>query len=505
MKKDLLIKGIITLVLIALIFVGYICLINVPEKYSAQSAVRGNITGTVKESGNVHGCEDKVYYARVSAPISEFDIAEGDVVKKGDILLKYNTDDLEHIYTQASLGAKEALENADGAIKNSDKYASKYAKAKADDEAYAALYAYEREMGNAMSEAQYAEDYQKACDYASISKQIAAKQGEITAKQSEIAKYTDAFGGKLTDEYVKGSSGETSFDKSSKDYKKYKKLKEELDELNSEYSSLQGLLAGFSDTSYTPDEYAQINDNANIMEDISRNWSEAKADKASAEGAILNDSQKAALMSAADRYADSEAEAKEKLELAKKGVVSEFDGVVTSCFVKQDAYVAEGTPVFSVETSEKLKVELMISKYDIAKIEEGQDASINIAGNIYEGHVSKIYHLATNDSSDKNKIKTEVEFDAPDENVIIGVEADVTINTMSSEGAVLIPFESYYSDNTGTYVYVVENGLLAKKYFEAGIVTDEYVEVISGIKEGDEVIIDAVSDTSLGSKADYNG
>ena len=504
MKKETLVKGIIAVVLIVIIIAGYIWFTNIPEKYNAQSAVKGNITGTVKESGNVHGCEDKVYYAKVSAPVSEFDVAEGDVVKKGDILLKYNTDDLEHIYTQASLGAKEALENADGAIKNSDKYANKYAKAKADDAAYAALYAYEREQGNAMSEAQYAEDYQKACDYASISKQIAAKQGEITAKQSEIAKYTDAYGGKLTDEYVKGSSG-TTFDKSSKDYKKYKQLKEELDVLNNEYSSLQRSLAGFSDTTYTPEEYAQVNDNANIMEDISRNWSEAKADKASAEAAILNDSQKAALMSAADRYADSEAEAKEKLELAKEGVVSEFDGVVTSCLVKEDAYVTEGTPIFSVETSEKLKVELMISKYDIAKLEEGQEASINIAGNLYDGHVTKIYHLATNDSSDKNKIKVEVEFDASDENVIIGVEADVTINTMSSEGAVLIPYEAYYSDNEGTYVYVVEKGILAKKYFEAGIITDEYVEVISGINEGDKVIIDAVSETNVGSKADYNG
>lgn len=504
MKKEVLIKGIISAVLIALMIVGYIRFINMPDKYNAQTVVRGDIGGTVKESGNVHGCEDKVYYAKVNAPIAEFDLSEGDVVKKGDILLTYNTDDLEHAYTQASLGAKEALETADGAIKNSDKYAGKYAKAKADDAAYAALYAYEREQGNTLSEAQYAEDYQKACDYASVSKQLAAKQGEITAKQSEIARYTDAYGGKLTDDYEEGSGGELKIDKSSKDYKKYKQLKEELDELNSEYSSLQGALAGFSDTTYTPEEYAKLNDHANVMEDISRNWSEAKADKASAEGAILNDSQKAALKSAADRYADSEAAAKEKLELAKKGVESEFAGVVTSCLVDKDAYVTEGTPIFSVETSEKLKVELMISKYDIAKLAEGQDASINIAGNLYDGHVSKITHLATNDTSDKNKIKVEVEFDAPDENAIIGVEADVTINTMRSENVVLIPFESYYSDNAGSYVYVVENGLLAKKYFEAGIITDEFVEVISGISEGDRVITGAVSETNIGSKADYN-
>jgi len=479
---------------------GYFYVSNAPKAYKTSQAVRGNISGSIKESGNVHGSVEKVYYAMVSAPVADISIEEGDVIGKGDLLLSYDVSDLQHALTQAELTQKQITEEADGAIAKSEKYEGKYAKAAADDNAYAVLYAMEREQSNAISEDQYSENYQKACDSASLQKQIASKQGEISAKQYEISKYTDGYGGYLKDEYKKDGS----FDKDSKDYKKYKKLNSELNDLNQELYSLQSSLSGIDENTYTPAEYAAANDTANVMEDISRNWNQAKSDKATAEAAILNDSQKEALRTAASKSEDTVAQATDEVAKANAGVVSEFCGVVTSCETKKDAFVTEGTPLFTVESSEELKVELMISKYDIGKVAEGQKAVINIAGNKYDGTVSRIKHLATSDSSDKNKIKVEVSFDEPDEDAIIGIEADVTISTQESENTVLVPFESYYTDDDGSYCYVIDGGRIGKKYFEAGVISDDYVEAISGINEGDVIITDGVAETEIGKKAVAN-
>jgi len=49
--------------------------------------------------------------------------------------------------------------------------------------------------------------------------------------------------------------------------------------------------------------------------------------------------------------------------------------------------------------------------------------------------------------------------------------------------------DSYRSDTQGFFVYVKgENGELVKKYFEAGITDEHYIEVISGLEEGEEVL-----------------
>lgn len=45
-------------------------------------------------------------------------------------------------------------------------------------------------------------------------------------------------------------------------------------------------------------------------------------------------------------------------------------------------------------------------------------------------------------------------------------------------------------ENEGSFCYVLENGVITKKDITTGISSDEYVEVLDGIKEGDEVIRD---------------
>ena len=64
-----------------------------------------------------------------------------------------------------------------------------------------------------------------------------------------------------------------------------------------------------------------------------------------------------------------------------------------------------------------------------------------------------------------------------------------------------IPREAYYSDDTGEYVYVIENDVVEKKYVKTGIVNDEKVEITNGISAGQVVIVDAITDEEVGSKA----
>ena len=71
-----------------------------------------------------------------------------------------------------------------------------------------------------------------------------------------------------------------------------------------------------------------------------------------------------------------------------------------------------------------------------------------------------------------------------------GTYAGVYLYSIFSHDVLRIPLDCVYTDpTTGTYVYLVEDGRKVMRPFEQGRRGDIYVEVISGLEEGDEVYV----------------
>ncbi len=191
----------------------------------------------------------------------------------------------------------------------------------------------------------------------------------------------------------------------------------------------------------------------------------------------------------------------ENLDKAVRGVTAEFGGVIKEVSAKAGAVVAKGTPLFTVESTDALQVNVEVSKYDIGKISVGQKAVISIAGRTYDGTVSEIKKLAIEDASDKAKITVGVHIDNPDDTIILGIEADADIYTDEKENALLIPTEALYADEAGDYCYAVKGGKVVRKDIVTGLSSDRAVEVLEGLASGEHVITDAVTDEQVGQKA----
>jgi len=466
---------------IILIAAGFILTASIGKGKSHETALpeRGSIAGSIKESGNIEGEKEYTCFAEVSAPVKEADIEVGDLVSAGKLLLSYDTETLERTVSEAAISVSQSDLNVKGQLDKSDKYSAKYNKAAADDSAYAMLYAWQRESADSQDEAQYAENWGIQCEADSIQKNIASKQQEIASKETEYAG--------LSDQDKAGERGRS--------------LQQDMADLEKNIADMQKGLASLPPARMNPEEYARYNDTSNVMEDITRNWNEAKTQKGEYEAAILNDNQKEALKKQTEIAISRQEAAESELNKALKGVRADFDGVVTECSVKAGNVVTKGTPLFKLVNTEDLKVTVMISKFDIGRVRIGQRADISFSGMTYEGEVSRINHVATPDDSDKNKVAVEVRILKPDENLILGLETDVRIYTDEKENVLIIPYEAFYSDDGGDYCYVIENGVIAKKYVTAGIRTDEKVEIIDGLTENDELITDSVTDSQVGEKA----
>ena len=182
--------------------------------------------------------------------------------------------------------------------------------------------------------------------------------------------------------------------------------------------------------------------------------------------------------------------AQELVEAAKKGIKADFNGVVTKVSVVEGATTTLGMELFTLQNTDKVDVNINVSKYDYDKVKEGQSADVTVAGKTYEGEVTSISHVATQNEKGASLIAADVRIKNPDEDIFLGVDAKVTIHAEEAENVVVLPSEVVNIGKEGSFCYVLENGIITRKDITTGISSDEYVEVLDGIQEGDEVIRD---------------
>ena len=224
---------------------------------------------------------------------------------------------------------------------------------------------------------------------------------------------------------------------------------------------------------------------------------EMQSQKGSSEGTILNGYQSQAYAADKDLAQLTYQEAQEQYDAAKKGIVADFDGIVTECTGVSGASVTEGAQLITLESSQNVKVSFDASKSDVAKLAIGQKVDITISGNKYEGEISKINRMATLNASNTPMVGVEVHLTNPDDKIILGLDAKLTVHTNSAQDTLLIPVEAINADKNGDFLYVIENGMVVKRAITCGISSDEYTEVLDGITEEDQIIVNSLTGISL--------
>lgn len=75
-------------------------------------------------------------------------------------------------------------------------------------------------------------------------------------------------------------------------------------------------------------------------------------------------------------------------------------------------------------------------------------------------------------------------------NINVGARGTITLLLDSREDVLTISREALHTNETGYYVYLLDDeDHMQTVWVEIGLVGDEYAEVLSGLSEGDRVIV----------------
>lgn len=425
------------------------------------NAERGSLQESISTSGTVSAEDVTVFFAPTNGKLANVNVTEGDTVKAGDVLIAYDSARLDRDFREATLRQEKSSAGYNNAISDSADNQAKLNEANTNlavlDQQLTDQKAYLKDLEAKLSESQRGTQNSLADENYELTKDIAKLEEEMK----------DLTPG--TDEYTK----------------KEKKLKQKQSQL-SRNNYLQQV-ANSSD--YVAEMQAEIKRVQEQIADEEAYKAEMQSQKNASENGVMDSYDKISYEADKELAEIAYAEAEKAYYESKSGLCAEFDGVVTEVSAVQGSVVTEGMQLCKLESTENVKVSLQASKQDVAKLAIGQKAEVTISGNTYAGTVSKINRMASMNNSGTPMVGVEVHIDEPDEKIILGLDAKLTIETRSVEDALLVPVEAINADREGDFLYVVEDGKVVRKPVTCGISNDTYTEIIEGITEEDQIIV----------------
>ena len=163
------------------------------------------------------------------------------------------------------------------------------------------------------------------------------------------------------------------------------------------------------------------------------------------------------------------------------------------------------TVIMRIADLSKKQIKAKVDETDIGNIRIGQEATFTVdafTDKKFTARVSKISQTDvtnswdTSSSSSSASSSTSViyyyvtlDVDDPENLLLPAMTARVVINTADRNDALVVPLSTLKTDAAGSYVLVLqEDGTQETRYVETGIYSDEYVEILSGLSEGEHVV-----------------
>lgn len=220
------------------------------------------------------------------------------------------------------------------------------------------------------------------------------------------------------------------------------------------------------------------------------------------------DAAKAALAAAEKQsaYADADNERVHDLE-AYSNVTAPLNGVIIWRYADTGALIQAGTssdvqslPVVKLSQSDLLRLRLPVPEDAVQYIHQGEVVQVRVdaVNRIFTGEVVR---FTRNVSTDTRTMETEIDVPNKDLRLTPGMYANTTLQLERHENVLTIPVPAIVRDANQTSVLVVDaQNRVEFRTVQLGIQSPSRAEVISGLKEGDRVIVGGQSNYQQGEK-----
>ncbi len=189
---------------------------------------------------------------------------------------------------------------------------------------------------------------------------------------------------------------------------------------------------------------------------------------------------------------ERQASLSEELQRQVEGlaIAAPFDGAVASLAVQDRDAVAANQAIATVVNLSQFEVEITLPENYAAEVAPGTAAQILYEGKEYPGHVTAM-SPEIRDSQGHGTVAFE---GAAPAGLRQSQRVSVRMVFESKPNVLKVPRGPFLESGGGRQIYVVENGVAARREIAVGAVSVSEVEIVKGLSQGDKVILSDMSE-----------
>ncbi len=186
-------------------------------------------------------------------------------------------------------------------------------------------------------------------------------------------------------------------------------------------------------------------------------------------------------------------------QLEKNIVATPIDATILQVMVKNGDGIIRGNDLLTLGDPSQEFVNLQLSTLDASQVKLEQEARVTVIGpnaQVYEGVVHQLSPLAITGESSSNRSSAQasvpaiIKLKTPTGNLIPGAQVSVEIIVQQLKDVVVLPIEVIQRDAPEPYIWIVDaQSRVQKQTIELGLEGVTQVEIKSGLKVGDKVVL----------------
>jgi membrane fusion protein, multidrug efflux system len=186
------------------------------------------------------------------------------------------------------------------------------------------------------------------------------------------------------------------------------------------------------------------------------------------------------------RYSYENAE----IQQSKMSVRAPFDGVIVELPYHTDGVrIDQGQALLKIMQYDKLLMDVKLPEKHLSEVTMNQMVQIanyNVAKDTIYGKISQISPVI---NADTRTFQSVLQIDNEKRLLRPGMFIKAFILSEKRDGTIVIPKETVISRQDGKVVFTVENGIATEKKITTGLENMDVIEVVSGLKINDRLVI----------------
>ena len=175
-------------------------------------------------------------------------------------------------------------------------------------------------------------------------------------------------------------------------------------------------------------------------------------------------------------------------ELREATIRAPLDGVVTRRHVKVGHTLNPNEPAFEMKRLRNIEAILNVPEREIGRIRPGQHAQVQVDALPETPFPGSVARVAPEVDANSGTFRVTVSLDNDDGRLKPGMFVRVDVRVDRRENALLAPLEAVVALRDQSSLFVIEDGVAARRQVATGYVSDGNIEIVDGVAAGETIV-----------------